>query len=635
MKRRIFLTGLVTLLLTTYAKADTRLIRNLDIWDIWTFNYNASHWMEQGNLGKGASMYGDRDVPITQLPAALEGADWIQTAYGSKNFTGKRLATFQCNEDADVYIAYNTQQTVLPAWLGTYKKTNEVIYNSLGARFELYRKRFNKQDTVSLGQNGNTNALMYIVIVKNVRTLDKSARPAGKLFDITRYGAKGDGTTVNTTAIQQAIDACAHAGGGTVYIPNGIFVTGTLELRSNTTLWVAAGSILRGSANKTDYPEKKCSFAYFRSNEHFQLLYAEKQQHIRITGGGIIDGYSHGDGWPWKGKSNEWERPRLIRMVECSNIQTDNITLIRSANWTQLYEACDDLKLENVRVRCYTGQHNQDGIDISSCNRVSIKNFYSMSGDDAICMKAMSQKPTENVKIDGVIARYANCHAIKIGTETHGAVQNIHVTNVVANARYGIAIESVDGSTVDGVTYENFLLTDCSTPLFIRLGERGRTYAGGPAKAPLGSMKNITIRNITNTGIRYVEERNGPGVGAAIGGLPDRKIENLLIENCNFLFYGTIQDSAYVFQEVPENRNKYPEFNIYGTCPAYGLYTRHIKGLTIRNVKLRLKHPDIRPAIVLDDVEQYRLSKVDAESFPITLPFKLWNKQKGELKAEL
>ena len=615
--------------------ADTRCIKNLDLWDVWTYNYNASHWIEQGNLHQGIQMYGEVNILLNSVPKNLAGSDWIQTAYGSKNFTGKTIATFQLTQDAEVFIAHNKKIIAKPLWLSAFILTNETITNAGGDVFQLYRKQYHKNESVQLGSNGNTEESMYIVIVKPTGKLTPTKAPQGKIFDVLKYGAIGDDKTVNTTTIQKAIDDCSGAGGGNVYFHNGIFVTGTLDLKDNVTLFVESGSILRASANHADFPQKHCSFKYYRSNENYQFIYAEKKNNIGITGGGIVDGFSHGDSWPWKGRNNEPERPRLIRMVECTNVNLHDISLIRSANWTELYEGCDNVSLINVRVRCYTGQNNQDGVDISSCNGFTIKNFYAIAGDDAICLKAMSMKKTENVFVDGLIARYANCHAVKIGTETHGGVENIHVKNVVANARYGIAIESVDGSDVNEVTYENFLLTSCSTPLFIRLGDRGRTYEGGPQKALTGSMKNIIIRNITNTGIGYLESRNGPGVGSAIGGLPDNKIENILIENCNFLYYGSVQDTAFVYQDVPENRNKYPEFNIYGTCPAFGLYFRHIKGLTVRNTNIRVKNLDVRPAIVLDDVADYKFSGLKCEQFPFTTPSVIWDKQKVSLNAAL
>ncbi|ADY51370.1 glycoside hydrolase family 28 [Pseudopedobacter saltans DSM 12145] len=625
--------GAFAMLLFTDVKADSRLINKLDIWDIWTYNYNASHWIEQANLHAGTQMYGDApQITISSLPATLEGADWIQTAYGSKAFSQSKLATFELAGDADVFIVHNRKIDKKPDWLKSYNKLSEKVENSTGEIFDVYKRSFKRNDKVSLGSNGSMDHSMYSVAVKPIGNPPALPKPTGKIYDIVKFGAKGDNQTVNTVAIQKAIDACTADGGGSVYIHDGIYVTGTLELKDNVTLFVQAGSILRASSNHADYPQKICAFKYYRGNEHYQLIYAEGKKNIGITGGGIIDGFSHGDNWPWRGKSNEHERPRLIRMVQCTAVNVRDITLIRPANWTQLYEACDNVKLINVRVRAYTGQHNQDGIDISSCNGVEVKNFYAMTGDDAICLKAMSQKPTENIFVDGVVARYANCNAVKIGTETHGDVKNVHVKNVVANTRYSIAIEAVDGSNIDGVTYENILLTSCSSPLFIRAGDRGRTYEGGPKKAPVGSIKNVTIRNVRNTDIGYVDMRNGPGVGAAIGGIPDSKIENLLIEDCDFLFYGSIQDTTLIYTAPPENRDKYPEFNIYGTCPAYGLYLRHVDNVTLKNVSIRSKNPDVRPAIVMDDVDKYNFSNLNCEEFPMTQPAPIWHKQKDNPK---
>jgi hypothetical protein len=615
------------------AFADTRMIKSLDLWDVWTYNYNASHWIEQANIQAGKEMYGEVDIKLSTIPKTLVGADWIQTAYGSKAFTKETIATFQLTGDAEVFIAHNRDVKVKPQWLKAFVKTNEIITNSAAQIFDVYKKNYKKGDTVRLGANGNISAQMYIVVVNPMGKQSAVQPPQGKIFDVVKYGAVGDNKTINTLSIQKAIDECSAAGGGNIYFHDGVFVTGTLELKDNVTLYVEAGSIIRASANHNDFPPKKCSFKFYRANEHYQFIYAEKKNNISIKGGGIVDGFSHGDSWPWKGRNNEPERPRLIRMVECTNVNVHDISLIRSANWTELYEGCDNVALTNVRVRCYTGQNNQDGVDISSCNGFKIKNFYTITGDDGICLKAMSMKKTENVFVDGLTARYANCHAVKIGTETHGDVENIHVKNVVANARYGIAVEAVDGSNINGVVYEDFVLTSCSTPLFIRLGDRGRTYEGGPKKAPIGSMKNITIRNIRNTDISYVDARNGPGVGSAIGGLPDKKIENLLIENCNFLYYGSVQDTSFVYQTVPENRDKYPEFNIYGTCPAYGLYFRHINGLTLRNTNIEVKNLDVRPAIVLDDVAGYKIFDTHCEKFPFTEPSVIWDKQKMHLST--
>ena len=615
--------------------ADTRLITELDIRDVWQYNFNISHWLEQGNLRTGESMYGEEPLRIASLDEEIVGSDWIQTAYGSKNYTRPIIATFRVKTDADVCIAHSDAITVKPEWLKAYRKTTWQMTTENGDTFTFYIRHYRNGEIVELGDNGSTDHLMYLVAVKPSN--DWPARPhiGGRIFDIRDFGAVGDAKTVNTKAIQQAVDQCAIVGGGTVYIHDGVYVTGTLRLKDNVTLFVEAGAILRGSANHEDYPEMICSLPSFRAGEHFQLLYAENNRNIIITGGGIIDGYSLFEGYPWKGRNNEYERPRIIRMIRCKDILLKNITLVRSPNWTQYYEGCENLTAEDIVIRCYTGTNNQDGIDLSGCKNVSLRNFNVSCGDDVICVKAMSMIPGENIRVDGVRSRYANCNIVKIGTETHGAVRNMHVTNVEGVARYCIAIESVDGAVVEDITYENVTLYNCAAPFVVRLGDRGRTFEGGPKKASVGVIRNITLRNIRNTDIGYVETKGGPGVGAPIGGIPGHPIENITIENCDLLFYGTVHDSEFVYRNVPENINKYPEFNIYGTCPAYGIYFRHVNGLKCENVKIRVKNYDVRPAIVMDQVRNYSLSNISYQKFSRTEPFGIWHKQDGEIVLPL
>lgn len=615
--------------------ADTRLIKDLDIRDVWQYNFNISHWLEQGNLRVGESLYGEEPVRIVSLAEAMAGSDWIQPAYGSKNYVRPVIATFRVTTDADVFIAHDDAIAVKPSWLKAYRKTDWDMKAENGDTFTFYCRRYRSGETVELGNNGSTEHSMYLIAVRPAAEWPARPEIEGRVFDVRDCGAVGDAKTINTKAIQQAIDRCSAAGGGTVLVRDGVYVTGTLRMRDYVTLFVEAGAILRGSADRSDYPEMVCSLPSFRAGEHYQLLYAENNRSVAITGGGIIDGYSLFEGYPWKGRNNEHERPRIIRMIRCKDVSLKNITFVRSPNWTQYYEGCENLTAENITIRCYTGTNNQDGIDLSGCRNVSLKNFNVSCGDDVICVKAMSMLPGENIRVDGVRSRYANCNIVKIGTETHSVVRNMYVTNVEGIARYCVAIESVDGAVVEDITYENVTLFNCAAPFVVRLGDRGRTFEGGPEKAPVGAIRNITLRNIRNTDIGYVETKGGPGIGAPVGGIPGHPIENLTIENCDLMFYGTVHDPAFVYRDVPENIGKYPEFNIYGICPAYGIYFRHVEGLKCKNIKIRLKNYDIRPAIVLDQVKDYSLENIDYEKFSRTVPSGIWHKQDGELVLPL
>lgn len=631
MKKVILL--FAALMLTANALADTRCIKRLDPCDVSKYNYNISHWIEQGNLRTGESMYGEENVPIASLSPKLKGLDWIQTSFFSKRCSLDDVALFQIGCDGEVLVLHSREIKEKPEWLSSFKRTKLTLTNAEGEVFEAFSRRFRANDTVHLGPNGDKDKSMYLVAVRPSGKVPAQPAPAGYVLDAVKRGAVADGKTVNTSVLQACIDECsARENGGTVRIDGGVFVSGTLVLKDNVTLWVEQGSILRASADPKDFPAHRVSLPSFRGKEDFQFIFANKAKNIGISGGGIIDGYSLYEGYPWRGKDNEWERPRLIRMVECEDIAIKHITLIRSANWTQYYEACRNLDMEEITVRCYTGTHNQDGLDLSGCSNVRVRNFLGCCGDDVICLKALSMVRAENVRVENVRSRYANCNIVKIGTETHGDIRNVHIKDVEGWARYSIAIESVDGSNIDGVTYEDVRMHWCASPFVVRLGNRGRTFEGGPVPAPAGSIKNVVLRNIRNDDIGWVEKKTGPGVAACIAGIRGHRIENVLVENCDLLLFGSISDPHYIYRGIPENESKYPEFDCVGITPSYGIYVRHADNVTLRNVRIRMKNHDIRPAIVLEDASGYSLENLDYETCSRTIPGPVWDKTADALK---
>ena len=421
---------------------------------------------------------------------------------------------------------------------------------------------------------------------------------AENIYDVRDYGAKPDGKTLSTKSIQKAIDECAKQGGGTVYFPPGTFLSGTIYMKSNVTLRLDSGSTLLGSKNLKDYPPTVQAFRSYTDNyTDKSLIYGEKLQHIAITGNGTIDGQGAAFKGPYK------VRPYMIRIIQCQNVLVKDVTIRNSPMWVQHYMACDDVRLDGITVRSHVNGNN-DGIDIDSCHRVIISNCNVDSQDDAIVLKSTSARSCRNVTVSNCVLR-STCNGLKMGTESNGGFHNIVITgcSIYDTHLAGIALEIVDGGTMDRVVVSNISMNGVGAPIFLRLGNRARPFKKDMEKPKIGVMRNITISNIEATGANPT--------GCAISGLPGYPIENLTISNARLSFAGggTKKDAA---RAVPEKPTAYPEYSMFGRLPAYGLYCRHVKGLKLRNIQLQLDKSDRRHALVAEDCENLSIDDLDA-----------------------
>jgi hypothetical protein len=421
------------------------------------------------------------------------------------------------------------------------------------------------------------------------------------LYDIRDFGAKPalntpngpDGQTLCTQAIQAAIDKCAADGGGTVYLPPGVFLSGTIFLKSGVTLRLDSGCTLLGSTSLHDYPPTVPAFRSYTDNyTDKSLIYGEKLERISITGRGVIDG----QGAAFKGSYKV--RPYMIRLVECRDVTVVGVTMKDSPMWVQHYLACDNVRISGITVKSHVNQNN-DGLDIDSCRRVVVTGCNVDSGDDAIVLKSCSARPCEDVVVSACVLR-STCNALKMGTESNGGFQNIVLTGcTVYDTRLaGVALEIVDGGTMDRIIVSDITMTGVGSPLFVRLGNRARPFQEGMDKPGVGSMKNITISNIEATGANPT--------GCAICGLPEAKIGNVTLSNIRLSFAGggTVEQAG---RTIPEEAEKYPEYAMFGKLPAYAMYCRHVDGLTLTNIQLQLAGADKRHAVVLDDVKNATL----------------------------
>lgn len=457
------------------------------------------------------------------------------------------------------------------------------------------------QSVKSFGPGGRWMALGLMIILSAVPGL---ATPAGGVWDVRAHGAKGDGQTLDTPAIQAAIEACAKAGGGTVVLSGGTFLSGTIRLRSHVTLEVAAGATLRGSTNIEDYPSITPRIEYlYRPRFTKSLIYAEGEEGISLVGRGTVDG----QGKLFKARTgDDGLRPYLIRFSECRNVLVRDLTLRDSARWLSHYLACENVTIDGVTIDS-TERANRDGMDIDSCDRVRITNCDVNSGDDAIVLKSTALRPCRRVTVTGCTLR-SKASALKLGTESQGGFEDITFSNCAIYDTSGTAIclGEVDGGTCERINVSNIVMKNVKDALFVRLGNRATPLPDRP-KPGVGSMRDIMISNIQADGVG--------ATGSSITGLPDHPLQNVTLQNIRIRYAGggKARDAA---RKVPEKETGYPNGELFGTLPAYGFYCRHIAGLRLDHIDLAFAKDDGRPAVIADDVSGLDLSGLHAQLAP-------------------
>ncbi|HUK48071.1 MAG TPA: glycosyl hydrolase family 28-related protein [Terriglobales bacterium] len=456
------------------------------------------------------------------------------------------------------------------------------------------------------------------------RTASASSQPPDQVlnFDVRSFGATGNGKTLDTPAINKAIEAAAAAGGGTVVFPAGSYLCYSIHLKSNINLFlgpgatiVAADTPVSGSGLGYDPPEPNQWDHYQdfgHSHWHNSLIWGENLSNFFITGPGRIWG---------KGLSRGTEDVTLpagvgnksISLKNCHNVTIRDISILHGGHFAILATGVDNLTIDNLLI-----DTNRDGMDIDCCRNVRVSNCSVNSPwDDAICPKSSFAlgyaRSTDNVTIancyvtggyeegtllDGTFKRFGpevkipRNGRIKCGTESNGGFRNITITNCVIEDSHGIALETVDGALLEDVAISNIAMRDVvDVPFFLRLGSRMR----GPAGVSVGQLRRVLISNVV------VSNANSKQA-ALISGIPDHYIEDVKFDNVYIQHRGggTKEDAAI---NPPELENGYPEPGRFGRIPAQGFFIRHVKGIAMRDIEIRAIQPDLRPAFVLDDVD--------------------------------
>jgi polygalacturonase len=484
-----------------------------------------------------------------------------------------------------------------------------------------FRREFLKM--AGLGVAGSAT-----VLLKGPRALAQAGAAMGErpvYFDVRRFGAKGDGTTVDSPAINAAIDAAANVGGGTVVFPAGVYASYSIHLKSNVALYLGQGATILAAATPYDgtdngYDKAETHGAgelfqdYGHNHWHNSLIWGEGIHDFGIFGPGLIYGKGLSRGHDEKTLPNTLARGvgnKAIALKNCRNVILSDFSILQGGWFGVLATGVDNLTIDNLKI-----DTNRDGIDIDCCRNVRVSNCAVNSPwDDAICPKSSYAlgyaRATENVTI-------ANCYVtgayelgtmldgtwklrdvkngqwgtgrIKCGTESNGGFKNIAISNCVFEKCHGVAIESEDGAIVEDISITGITMRDVVAPFFLRLGARLR---GPKAETQVGRMKRILIANVTSSNAALL-----PSIVAGVAGHPveDVKVSDVYLAHVG----GGAADLAAM--EPPEKADAYPDPGMFGQLPAAGWFVRHAKNVEMTNVEVAVKEADARPAFHLEDV---------------------------------
>ena len=449
-----------------------------------------------------------------------------------------------------------------------------------------------------------------------------AAADTSGFFSLKAFGATGDGKTLDTAALNKAIEAAASAGGGTVLLPAGNYLCFSIHLKSNVNLYldqgatiVAADSPAAGGAGYDLAEPNEWSQYQDFGHSHFQnsLIWGEGIENIAILGPGRIWGKGLSRG---TGQGPRAETPgvgnKSISLKNCHNVVLRDFSILHGGHFGILANGVENLTIDNLKI-----DTNRDGMDIDSCRNVRVSNcFVNSPWDDGICLKTdhalglskscefvtitncyVSGCFEEGTLLDGTYRKFApdvrvpHTGRIKFGTESDGGFRNITISNCVFEGCQGLALETVDGALLEDVTVTNISMRDIiSAPIFLRLGSRMRA----PQGRPIGTLKRVILSNIVCSG-------SVARLGSIISGIPGHEIEDVKISNITVQHAGggTAEQAAIKPEEF---ENKYPEPGMFGTMPSHGFYVRHVKGIQFDNVEIVTEKDDRRPAFVLQDV---------------------------------
>jgi hypothetical protein len=435
-----------------------------------------------------------------------------------------------------------------------------------------------------------------------------------RIYNIRDHGAKGDGKTLNTTAIQSAIDACNKDNGGTVLIPSGDFLCGTLELKSNVTLYISAAGKLLGSPRREDYWAGK---GVPSGNGNIVFLYAVNAQNLSIEGNGTIDGNGlafyngKGDntGPGQNGVGGNFDRPHLLIFYQCNNLRLHDCFLTASAYHCCRLLQCKQVHIDGVKIYNRVNRNN-DGFHFSSSQYVHISNCDVQCQDDACALFGSNKFVT--------ITNCSFSTRWSIFRFGGGETQNIAITNCLIYETYGCPIKiSAGRASIENFTFSDIVMRNVTGPIGIGFsGPNNNNSNNNNQNNSTPFIRNISFNNIRATTVAQPVDHPDIHFGVTVregeknscitlNAMGDYYLENISFTDIHIKYAGGGTAAQAAKRDIPKVAAEY--FGVWdpapGGPPAYGMYARNVKGLTLQNVRFELDQPDARPAIVFDNVQ--------------------------------
>ena len=451
---------------------------------------------------------------------------------------------------------------------------------------------------------------------------------------VTDYGAVGDGVTLNTAAFAAAVEACAADGGGTVSVPAGRFVTGTIRLQSHVYLELQPGAEVWGSPRIADYTgtQRGCAWlpsavrgirplrgsAEHRPNPCLALVVAEDACDLGVIGQGTLDG-RRGTGFP---SGPEAGSPFLVVFSHCEDVRLEGVFMRRPGSFTNYLLACRRVTVRGLRIDS-TGTACGDGIDFDGGQDVIISDCQIDAGDDGIGLKTLSpDEPCERFTITGCVIRSQYWGCIRIGPETAGDYRHITVTGCVfRDSNDGLKLQLCEDRVFEDFVFTNIVMDQVTRPFFITLNHYPFSLHSHSVRPPLGAMRRLQFAHISAT---LTERRDRPGVGpytpysgCVIDCLPGGVMEDLSFAHVRLNCLGGGSAEAAGKTGLPallDFVGQYPESLLNaGERPAAAMTLRGARRVRLQDVVITCRQADPRCALVAEEVDGLLLDGVRAE----------------------